>query len=332
MATDVVLADGSFFPETGGWAAAACDLQLSVPALSHGGSGCNDCATAECLALLAGIRCASDIYPYPPGRHGVPSQPGGYGYKYRLRVRLARRLGATTVVIDRTSVLSNLRWEVDKTGKKAADPAYRAFVRLVLADFLESAMAQGGDAALTIMGRRVAVRRGLAQRSILRRRWPPHSLIEGRGWPNMPPPIDLLTDVSGTFWETQQGDRPADRGDLFLLSAHRPADRRDRDACLELRATRRICVMPPQLQQQHQQHAAAAAAEADAAATSAAASATEAAAAAAAPGAAAASTQLPPPPPPPRPGSRQPPVPERSRLEEFLSLLSERMRNHLREL
>jgi len=59
----------------------------------------------------------------------------------------------------------------------------------------------------------------------------------------------------------------------------------------------------------------------------------------------------PPPPPPPRPGSRQPPVPmpsrplpvaaataaavapaTRTRIQEFLGRLSERMRNHLREL
>ena len=80
MTANVVLADGSFFPETGDWAAAACDLQLSVPALSSGVSGLQGCASAAGLSLLAGMRYASDIYPYPPGRPGFsPARAGGYG-------------------------------------------------------------------------------------------------------------------------------------------------------------------------------------------------------------------------------------------------------------
>ena len=97
--------------------------------------------------------------------------------KYRLRVRLARRCGATTVVVDRAAILSNLRWEVGGDGKKAKDPGYRAMVQLILADFLQWAMAQGGDVAITIRSRTDAVRRGLAQPIILGHNWPPHALI-----------------------------------------------------------------------------------------------------------------------------------------------------------
>jgi len=129
--------------------------------------------------------------------------------KYRLRVRLARRLvsgsAAVIVVIDRYAILSNLRWEVEAKGKMATDPAFRAFVRLVLADFLESTNAQGGDAAITIMSRDQAVSRGVAPAYIKLKKWPPHRLILKGSLPNMPSPIDLLTDVAGTSWETQEG-------------------------------------------------------------------------------------------------------------------------------
>ena len=129
--------------------------------------------------------------------------------KYCLRMRLASRLGVTTVVIDRTSVLSNLRWEVERTGKKAKHPAYRGLVRLILAVFLETARAHGGDRAITIVDRRDAVLRGLAPGGIVRHSWPPHALTHGRGWPCTMPPVELMADIAGAFCETQEDVKEA---------------------------------------------------------------------------------------------------------------------------
>ena len=144
-------------------------------------------------------------------------------------MRLASRLNLTTVIIDRTSVLSNLRWEVERIGKKAMDPAYRGLVVLILAVFLEMARVRGGDSAITIMDRRVAVFRGLAPGSILGHNWPPHALIGGRVWPGMPPPIELMADVAGRL------ARPSVLEVGWQLSCvlHEPT-------CLQLRATRRL--------------------------------------------------------------------------------------------
>jgi len=79
MTANVVLADGSFYQETGEWVVGACDTQQTSAALSSG-VAYYDAAFAEGLALIAGIRYASDIYPYPPGLLGVPpARAGGYG-------------------------------------------------------------------------------------------------------------------------------------------------------------------------------------------------------------------------------------------------------------
>ena len=118
-------------------------------------------------------------------------------------------MGVTNVVIDRPAVLSNLRWEVERTGKKATNPEYRDLVRLILAVFLETARAHGGDRAITIMDRRQAVLRGLAPVSIMQHSWPPHALIKGRGRPSMVPPMEVMADIPGTFCETQEDVKEA---------------------------------------------------------------------------------------------------------------------------
>jgi len=61
--------------------------------------------------------------------------------KYQLLARLARRIGSTTVVVDRGAILSNLRWEVDGNGRMAKDHTYRSAVRLILAGIMDWSVA-----------------------------------------------------------------------------------------------------------------------------------------------------------------------------------------------
>jgi len=149
MSRVVVLADGSSFEDQGeeGWAAAACTegSATSVSAVTAKREY-RDCAPAEALALLLGMRVA-----------------------FQARTN--------TVIIDRGSVLSNLCFEIDGTGKRAKARAYRTVLQSLLADFVAAARTCDNP-CLQILCRTRAVDKGLVGEHVLNRYWAPHRLCQ----------------------------------------------------------------------------------------------------------------------------------------------------------
>lgn len=127
------------------------------------------------------------------------------------------------MVIDRSSVMSNLRYEVPPPpphaclvmqhcvhhrkvffvywfsqvsgyGKRAKSELYRDVVCSILADFQAAADHRGAPLDVTILNREEAVRRGLVNSEILRHNWPPHRLIEAGRRSNAMNVVDALHD------------------------------------------------------------------------------------------------------------------------------------------
>lgn len=148
----VVFVDGSSKPQRGGWGAAACVVR--------GHASCQDkavtlrvdeqmgCAAAEAYALLAGIRL------------------------------LRRCQDPHCVVVDRSSVFSNIVSELGSRSAAAArDPIYADVIRVLLQDLQDAADRRNGEITVLIVTR-IKAAAFLGSTHHMRHKWAPHALLE----------------------------------------------------------------------------------------------------------------------------------------------------------
>ena len=113
--------------------------------------GCVGCECAEAYAIIAGSR---------------------------LLRRCGSHSGAGTVVVDRSSALSNIVAEIDpQQGKLAKNLHYRGVLHTLLQDLQDAANRRNTQLAINIVSRRAAVVL-LNSESHMIHTWEPHRLVE----------------------------------------------------------------------------------------------------------------------------------------------------------
>ena len=163
----IILVDGSSQDEILGirdatWGAAACVAPQSKSLIRYGYDSVvtfrlekGDCASAEAYAIIAGARLLRRCGTHSSGRCG-------------------------TVVVDRSSALSNLVAEIDpRQGKLARDLDYREVLAILLQDLQDAANRRARDTqvSIDIMSRLHAVDL-LKDDSHMSHTWQPHILVE----------------------------------------------------------------------------------------------------------------------------------------------------------
>lgn len=152
----MVLVDGSATATD--WGVAAWLQGVSQVLLQHGHQ---DAAIAETRALIAGINLGTE------------------------------QSNNVIVVVDRISIFSNLRYELQLPGKRARSLAYRAVVWQMIAELSNIANHKKVPFKLTLLSRSRAVELGIAEHDdIMKHDWVPHRLIEDARRANEYAPID----------------------------------------------------------------------------------------------------------------------------------------------
>lgn len=143
----IILVDGSSTKDDWGFAACFDHMHTYQAALQR---GTRDCAEAESMALLAGIGLGTE------------------------------QCSSIIVIVDRTSVFSNLKYELLQSGgKKARSVSYRRIIWQMIRDVMDIANHSGEEVLVTIMSRKVAYEKKLIDKVALNHKWLPHTVIEG---------------------------------------------------------------------------------------------------------------------------------------------------------
>jgi len=161
----IIFVDGSSQKEIVGereatWGAAACVAPESRSLIQYSFDHVvtfrleqGDCASAEAYAIIAGARLLRRCGTHRSGRCG-------------------------TVVVDRSSALSNLVAEIDpRQGRLAREPGYRKVLAILLQDLQDAANRRKTQVSIDIMSRLHAVDL-LKDDSHMTHSWRPHILVE----------------------------------------------------------------------------------------------------------------------------------------------------------